>query len=1512
MTLEKLPEPFESRKDPPCDGADAPKLPPLGKWNVPSQVPSTPVSHPSLNLPKTSRFRELRGSSSLFPGSAKFRSATGGLPKSKPLNQYQISQVEARKLEWSKSSEPDQNFTSESGWHYVLKKGSVPCFKIPRSQLPDPLTFYEQVESVGSRYGAVILEIIEDPQVTSEPPAIALNPDLFRFKARKQSLRPFQIETRRKLDFYRKLHHFHTMRGDKNLLSNLHKIPSIDRRPLDLYRLRECVLLRGGYQAVCAKKLWAQISRELGYSERASNSLLTTLRSAYTKILADFDEYSLKNDLTGSIAQQDMSSKLHIVLPSSITNEAANSKSKKRGSVGTTIVCDNRAKKRKFVTPKVFELIGTGIEYPRLRDVLQYKGCVTKFETLTDRRKHITRPSTSTLPSYDFSFWKNTTEIYDKSLYETSDSPIYTLTQFCEKSHLHSKQFFERCAERLPVAISDYHRFNVDSFERLFFQVLSDIGVSCDVDTAINLPARIHGSGFTSVSHNGDDMHNANSWALKNISVSEKSALCFLNADYGDQVYSHLDVGMLFSVKGWAVEDNFLPAVDYHHVGSSKLWYIIPPHDLEKFEQLISNSKGNINSSKAKTDTINDGNFQESVLYQCFSDTTPDSLPSGRPTRINTHSIHPVNITFEHLSSDIQFPPEVFEEHNIEVLKVVQNPRSYLFKFPKTYTMNLHSGFNVSENVHFAPASWLKVVLDSEAWLSNHGILPAINPFQLSYNIISQCKSKSLVSKAREIFLPLVADELKARNEFNRMTSDIKVYTNTFDYISDLNFASTGASKVLLTNESDCITLSLRQFLDNSRIENGTLHVFGRDLESEQISLSLHLLYPSENLEFLLQEDQARLKAAATFYTHEINREEDTKAEIIQSYTKLVGRNGGESRIRLDEINMYTEALSEVQASLSKPFNQIISEVRAIRSKCVQFLKSVNGVQQELWLPEVNSGFALHEISVPRFQHSAAELFKLQNELQHLSVEFTEMHDIFDLCRRVKEYQNFCKDALQKEDLDLLQNAYMRGLSLGISSKYHKLLARTIGEKLWLKEYEKVFSNNLDLSSQDAKSYNIKDLPVFLNYGLRYVRGKNHSDKFHEVRRAILVSQNVLSELKGLFKKKTSRIPAEKLQELFTTINKHPHLIDARLSDALEAILKAFDSSKQSFASSFTKLSTNDQFLIQLGADATAETLCELNLLDKFDGSTSDHRLTLQEVPNKSIFSKHIKDCRAWLHVLLTIVPKKQSWAKILLSTEQCMGNKADTWNAPTSVHDEKEGFYCFCRRGDFGSTMVACEICGEWYHMTCINKGKWSLGSSESSVFVCPICCARDVPNINAVRYDDLQKLILESSRLKIIPDRQLLSEVFQVFKIAAAFRRELRESMFESDGRLKLDVPLSKVKYYVRKLTGSGVKMIQEEEALRSACREHDALRIQAFLLGKINVVTGFEVTDQKVSSPAAAASEKAPTKFIEQHKSNGNDDKVEETAKAEKSELMSETSKSIYAPTSEPSSQPYIQNP
>jgi len=92
--------------------------------------------------------------------------------------------------------------------------------------------------------------------------------------------------TRANLSYLEALSKFHKQQGN-----NLNRLPYVDKKPLDLYRLKKAVEARGGFDRVCKLKKWAEIGRDLGYSGKIMSSLSTSLKNSYQRWLCPYEEY---------------------------------------------------------------------------------------------------------------------------------------------------------------------------------------------------------------------------------------------------------------------------------------------------------------------------------------------------------------------------------------------------------------------------------------------------------------------------------------------------------------------------------------------------------------------------------------------------------------------------------------------------------------------------------------------------------------------------------------------------------------------------------------------------------------------------------------------------------------------------------------------------------------------------------------------------------------------------------------------------------------------------------------------------------------------------------------------------------------------------------------------------------------------------------------------------------------------------------------------------------------------
>ncbi|UNI18527.1 hypothetical protein JDV02_004791 [Purpureocillium takamizusanense] len=145
----------------------------------------------------------------------------------------------------------------------------------------DPLEYIKKIAPEASEYG--MCKIIPPD---SWNPDFAIDTEKFHFRTRKQELNSVEGSTRANLTYLDGLAKFHKQQGN-----HLLRLPYVDKKPLDLYRLKKAVESRGGFDKVCKLKKWAEIGRDLGYSGKIMSSLSTSLKNSYQRWLCPYEEY---------------------------------------------------------------------------------------------------------------------------------------------------------------------------------------------------------------------------------------------------------------------------------------------------------------------------------------------------------------------------------------------------------------------------------------------------------------------------------------------------------------------------------------------------------------------------------------------------------------------------------------------------------------------------------------------------------------------------------------------------------------------------------------------------------------------------------------------------------------------------------------------------------------------------------------------------------------------------------------------------------------------------------------------------------------------------------------------------------------------------------------------------------------------------------------------------------------------------------------------------------------------
>ncbi len=155
-----------------------------------------------------------------------------------------------------------------------------PVFYPNPDEFRDPMAYIDSIGPIAKPYG--ICKIVP-PEGWRMP--FSLETETFRFKTRLQRLNSLEAASRAKVNFLEQLTTFHLQQGDSKVT-----IPVIDRKPIDLWRLRKEVNKLGGYIEVERLKGWPVITQTLGLHP----SYAFNLKSAYIRIILPFDTFKVR------------------------------------------------------------------------------------------------------------------------------------------------------------------------------------------------------------------------------------------------------------------------------------------------------------------------------------------------------------------------------------------------------------------------------------------------------------------------------------------------------------------------------------------------------------------------------------------------------------------------------------------------------------------------------------------------------------------------------------------------------------------------------------------------------------------------------------------------------------------------------------------------------------------------------------------------------------------------------------------------------------------------------------------------------------------------------------------------------------------------------------------------------------------------------------------------------------------------------------------------------------------
>lgn len=509
-----------------------------------------------------------------------------------------------------------------------------PTFYPTIEEFGDPAAYLERIASHGKKYGMV--KIV--PPREWDPP-FCLDTEMFWFKTKRQSMNPTLAERAEKA-FVDSLYYFHRHTNK----TPINRLPSIDKRPLDLFHLHQCVQLRGGFTEVCRRKLWAQIGRELGYTGKIMTSLSTSLKHSYQKVIYPFDQYLEKNSAGG------LSDGIRIpMFESPEDGDEVSVPQKREHPEDEDGEGSGWTKKHKLENGTKVALRVTSED----RKESRIKNSESTLHRIVPYSETPSIPDDPTIPPFD-NWHGGINTIGDPS--DNLTAPTYNLRQFQQKAALFKDKYFQN-------VLGDKPKLEEEDVEREFWRILSDPTENIQVEYGTDIHTSVQSSGFPQIERDGTNEYAQDPWNPNVLPFVQNAFSRYVDADVPYLVQPFLHIGMVFASKSWHFEDFYSYAFNYHHFGEAKTYYSVPEDQVEKLRDLL-------------TEIIGKDNIDEN----------PSLL----------------------LQPNYMLSPELLTQRGIICHSLEQRAGQIVVTFPKAYTSHLNYGFNMTESVNFFPSfDWL-------------------------------------------------------------------------------------------------------------------------------------------------------------------------------------------------------------------------------------------------------------------------------------------------------------------------------------------------------------------------------------------------------------------------------------------------------------------------------------------------------------------------------------------------------------------------------------------------------------------------------------------------------------------------------------------------------------------------------------------------------------------------------------------------------------------------------------
>ncbi|XP_059161364.1 lysine-specific demethylase 5A-like isoform X2 [Physella acuta] len=1232
----------------------------------------------------------------------------------------------------------------------------APVFTPTEEEFADPLGYIAKIRSIGLQAGIVKIKPPPDWQ-----PPFAVNVETFRFTPRIQKLNELEAHSRIKLNFFDCLYKFWDLQGCTL------KIPTVERKILDLYKLFKTVEEEGGMELLNRERGWSRVAIKMGYPY--GRGVGGTLKHHYERILFPFYLFKKgetvkfipeqKPAIPDEIDKSDKDYKPHWKMsadkdknrkskravkesPSPSIEEyeclirkdpdidySKNSELKKLQFYGAGPKAavpgskddpdfkpdekgDNRKSRMKMSIPGAYS--GADKYYCHMcgrgdgeEQMLLCDGCDDAFHT------YCLVPPLAEVPKGDWRCPSCVKQACSKPLepYGFDQSKRdYTLQSFGEMADHFKASYF-----KMPV-----HKVTTSQVEREFWRLVNSLEENVMVQYGADIHAMEMGSGFPTKNTEDllpeDEEYVTSGWNLNNLPVLEQSVLCHINADISGMKVPWCYVGMCFSSFCWHIEDHWSYSINYLHWGEPKSWYGVPGADATKFEDAMRETAPEL--------------FEQA----------PDLL----------HQLTTI------------MNPNILMDKGVRIFRTDQCAGEFVVTFPRAYHAGFNQGYNFAEAVNFCPADWLPI---GRACIEHYRLLHRQCVFSHEELICKMAADPdsldlTLAAATHADMLSMVEEERDLRKALLERGT--------------LN-AEREAFELLPDDERQCDVCKTTCFLSSVTCpcQPSRLVCLYHVEELCDCSPTRHVLryrYTLDELPSMLH----RLKVRAESYDNWIlvvktalDATGDNKLELNELknlITEAEEKKFPESDLLQTLINAVTEA-----EKCSNVANQLVSKKVRTRNR-----QSIEGKYvAKLTLDELNCFF---------------------EQVNGLPCIIKETKLIKELLDKVVEFREEAQDALDAEtpDSEQVETLIEIGISLDVDLPEIPKLKQVLQQARWL--------DNVRLSMKDASSVTLDMMRKLIESGVSLAPHPAVEKAMAELQELLTVSER--------WEEKARICLQARPRHLLTTL------------EAIIAEARNIPAHLPNIASLREAVKKAKEWIQKVEAIQSVEQYAYLEVLEGLVAKGRPIPVRLDQLPQ---LESQVAAAKSWKERTARTFLKKNSSFTLLeiLSPRNDIGiynggrckkkrlkdaDKKESDGALDYASDDSrnsgvvaafkmgevkevemmrdlrtrnmekrhdtDAKFCVCRKPASGF-MLQCELCKDWFHGTCVSfpksasiKNKTSqaaiMQATKEMKFLCPLCLRSRRPRLETILslLVSLQKLpvrMSEGEALQCLTERAM-----------------------------------------------------------------------------------------------------------------------------------------------------------